>query len=290
MTKKLKYASAIFAILTISLGAMNAKADNDNNGKDDNGKNNFPAGITKQIQALDINKLLSNIKISDDDLKSKPASLTINPNGEFKLNGGVVVTIPATGNPSFTVKSWGITFTVNYSTLTNLRVQNGAMLITELHVGDIVNIQGKIDANGVVLATRVENLSIASSEQNVQLRNQINALIERLNLLLGKAGLPPVATPTTTQAMVVPPLATVSPASTTFGSAGLTLTLTGTNFTSASVAKWAGTALTTTFVSATQLNAAIPAANVATTTNVLITVFNPGTYGGTSNALPFSVQ
>ncbi len=290
MIKKLKYASVIFAILTISLGAMSAKADNDDNGKNDNGKNSFPAGITKQLQSMDFTKLLSNIKVSDDDFKNKPASLTINPNGEFKLNSGVVATIPATGSPSFTVKSWGITFAVNYSTLTNLRTQNGAMLITEIRVGDIVNIQGKIDANGVVLATRVENLSIASSEQNTQLRNQINALIERLNQLLGKAGLPPVATPTTTPAFVIPTLATVSPASTTFGSAGLTLTLVGTNFTSASVAKWAGTALTTTFVSATQLNVAVPAANVATTTNVLVTVFNPGTYGGTSNALPFSVQ
>ncbi len=288
MIKKLKYASVIFAILTISLGAMSAKADNDDSGKNDNGKNNFPAGITKQIQALDINKLLSNVKISDD-LKNKPASLSINPNGEFKLNGGVVATIPTAGNSSFTVKSWGITFTVNYSSATNLRTQNGAMLITELHVGDTVNIQGKIDTNGVVLATRIENLSIASSE-NIQLRNQINALIERLNLLLGKAGLPPVATPTTTPVMVIPTLTSVSPASTTSGNAGTTLTLVGTNFTSASVAKWAGTALTTTFVSATQLNVAVPAANVATTTNVLLTVFNPGAYGGTSNALPFSVQ
>lgn len=285
MIKKLKYSLVIFAILTVSLGAMSAKADND-----DNKKNSLPPGIAKQIQGLDIDKLLSNAKIYDDDFRNKPASLTINPNGEFKLNGGVVATIPATGNPSFTVKSWGITFTVNYSTLTNFRTQNGTMLISELHVGDIVNIQGKIDTNGVVLATRVENLSIASNGQNTQLRNQINALIEKLNLLLGKAGLPPVAAPTTTPVMVVPTLASVSPASTTFGSAGLTLTLVGTNFTSASVARWAGTALTTTFVSATQLNVAVPAANVATTTNVLITVFNPGTLGGTSNALPFSVQ
>lgn len=283
MIKKLKYSLVIFAILTISFGAITAKADNDN------GKNGLPPGITKQLQDLDINKLLSNVKISDDYLKNKPASLSINPNGEFKLNSGVVATVPTSGGSSFTVRSWGITFTVNYSSATNLRTQNGAMLITELHVGDTVNIQGKIDTNGVVLATRIENLSIASSE-NIQLRNQINALIERLNLLLGKAGLPPVATPTTTPVMVIPTLTSVSPASTTSGNAGITLTLTGTNFTNASVAKWAGTALTTTFVSATQLNVAVPAANVATTTNVLLTVFNPGAYGGTSNALPFSVQ
>jgi len=87
----------------------------------------------------------------------------------------------------------------------------------------------------------------------------------------------------------VPTLTTLVPTTTGAGSAAFTLTLTGTNFISSSVAQWKGSARTTTFVSATNLTAAITAADIATSGTAAITVVNPTPGGGTSNALTFTI-
>src|SRR5207248_2949734 len=58
----------------------------------------------------------------------------------------------------------------------------------------------------------------------------------------------------------VPTTTSISPASTTAGSAQFTLTVNGTNFVSTSTVYWNGSPLTTTFVSSTQLTAIVPAA------------------------------
>jgi len=87
----------------------------------------------------------------------------------------------------------------------------------------------------------------------------------------------------------VPTLTAISPTSIGAGGAGFTMTLTGTNFVSNSVAQFKGSARTTTFVSATQLTAAITAADIATAGTAAITVFNPTPGGGTTAALTFTI-
>jgi len=67
--------------------------------------------------------------------------------------------------------------------------------------------------------------------------------------------------------VVTPTLSSISPASVAAGSAGFTLTASGTNFTSGTKLLWNGIAQTTTVVSNTQLTAAISAAQI----------INPGT-------------
>jgi len=94
---------------------------------------------------------------------------------------------------------------------------------------------------------------------------------------------------TITAANPVPTLTSIAPTSTGVGGAAFTLTLTGTNFISSSVAQWKGTARTTTFVSATQLTAAITAADIATAGTAAVTVVNPTPGGGTSNSLTFTI-
>ncbi|HLY57850.1 MAG TPA: IPT/TIG domain-containing protein [Stellaceae bacterium] len=86
-----------------------------------------------------------------------------------------------------------------------------------------------------------------------------------------------------------PTISTLSPASTTAGSAAFTLTVNGSNFVAASTVNWNGSALTTTFVTASQLTAAIPAANVAAGGTAVVTVVNPAP-GGASPALTFTVN
>ena len=77
-------------------------------------------------------------------------------------------------------------------------------------------------------------------------------------------------------------LGTISPSSATAGTSGFTMTLTGSNFISGSVAKWNGTSLTTTYVSSSQLSAVIPSANILTAGTATVTVFNPAPGGGTT--------
>ena len=87
------------------------------------------------------------------------------------------------------------------------------------------------------------------------------------------------------------PLATsLSPTSTNAGGPGLTLTVNGSSFISASVVRWKGEARPTTFVSSTSLQAAISAADIAAAGAAQVTVFTPGPGGGTSSPLNFTVN
>jgi hypothetical protein len=86
-----------------------------------------------------------------------------------------------------------------------------------------------------------------------------------------------------------PTLGTLSPASTTAGGAGVTLTVNGTSFVSSSVVRWNGSARATTYVSATQLRATIGAGDVAAVGTAQVTVLTPSPGGGTSAGLPFAI-
>jgi len=88
----------------------------------------------------------------------------------------------------------------------------------------------------------------------------------------------------------VPTITSISPASKTYGDAGFTMTVNGTNFISSSVVRFDGSDRTTTYVSATQLTASIPASDLAAVGSFSITVFNPTPGGGTSNAATFTVS
>lgn len=87
----------------------------------------------------------------------------------------------------------------------------------------------------------------------------------------------------------IPTMTTISPSSAAAGSAAFTLTINGTNFIAASMVNFGGMAATATFVSATELTAAIPATAIASVGIVGVTVTNPSTGGGTSNAVNFTI-
>lgn len=73
------------------------------------------------------------------------------------------------------------------------------------------------------------------------------------------------------------------------GSAAFTLTVHGASFTPASTVNWNGTPLVTTYVNRNQLTASVPAADLTTTSTSSVTVSNPGSGGGTSNVVPFTI-
>lgn len=79
------------------------------------------------------------------------------------------------------------------------------------------------------------------------------------------------------------------PSSVRPGSAGFTLHLRGTNFTSGAVVNWNGVPLATTFVNQSRLRATVPETNVATAGTVNVTVTNPAPARGTSSPVFFTV-
>jgi hypothetical protein len=88
----------------------------------------------------------------------------------------------------------------------------------------------------------------------------------------------------------VPVITSLSPNTAIAGGAGFTLTVTGKNFVSTSVVKWAGSARATTFVSATELTATILATDIAKGGTFAVTVNSPAPGGGTSGASNFVVD
>ena len=87
-----------------------------------------------------------------------------------------------------------------------------------------------------------------------------------------------------------PAISALTPSSILAGSAGFTLRVSGSGYTSGSVINWNGTALTTSFLSSSQLSAPVPASLVAASGTVNITVTTPAPNGGTSSAQPFNVN
>jgi phospholipase C len=79
------------------------------------------------------------------------------------------------------------------------------------------------------------------------------------------------------------------PASAVPGSAGFTVTVSGTGFVSGATVNWSGTALATTFVSSSKLTAVVPATSIASAATGVVTVTNPPPSGGISNPVLFPV-
>jgi subtilisin family serine protease len=88
----------------------------------------------------------------------------------------------------------------------------------------------------------------------------------------------------------VPVLTSLSPTHIVAGTAGLTLTVNGSNFTSASGIRWNGSGRATTYVSATQLRATVLPADLSTAGTAAVTVFTPAPGGGLSAPASFAVD
>ncbi|MBI2816754.1 MAG: SBBP repeat-containing protein [Acidobacteria bacterium] len=88
----------------------------------------------------------------------------------------------------------------------------------------------------------------------------------------------------------VPTITSISPTTAQAGGPAFALTVIGSNFILGSAVQWNGSARPTTLVSTSQLTAAIPASDIATVGAVQVTVFNPPSGGGASNAVSFTIN
>ncbi len=95
--------------------------------------------------------------------------------------------------------------------------------------------------------------------------------------------------PVSSESNPTPTIATISPTSSVAGGAAFTLTINGGNFVAGSMVNFGGSAPATTFVNSTQLTATIAAASIASAGTIAVTVTNPASGGGTSNAMNFSI-
>ncbi len=89
-------------------------------------------------------------------------------------------------------------------------------------------------------------------------------------------------------ALLPPVLSSMNPSAVAAGTPGTTVTLTGTRFTTGSIARWNGSNRATTFVSTTQLQIALTSADLAQAGSGLVTVFDPVT-GLTSNSMALTI-
>ena len=94
----------------------------------------------------------------------------------------------------------------------------------------------------------------------------------------------------TQAASSLPMITSMSPTSAVVGGDSFVLTLKGHNFVTGSVVRWNQTSLPTTFVSTSELQALVSRANLTTAGNIAVTVSNPGTDGGTSDAFTFPLM
>jgi Domain of unknown function (DUF4214) len=87
-----------------------------------------------------------------------------------------------------------------------------------------------------------------------------------------------------------PALSNISPTNVNAGSAGFTLSVTGTSFVAGSVVRLNNSDHLTTFVDSTHLTTQVNAADIGAAGTILITVFNPLPGGGSSNSLNLTVD
>ncbi len=88
----------------------------------------------------------------------------------------------------------------------------------------------------------------------------------------------------------LPTITTLSPPSGVAGAAGLTLSITGTNFVSSSTVTYNGVAHTATYVSSTQLTISLSTSDLAAAGTYPVVVTNPAPGGGASNSVNLTVN
>lgn len=115
-------------------------------------------------------------------------SIFVGTSGEVRLHSADVLSNAST---TMGVRVWNHTFGINVSSTTKLMPNNST--ISNINVGDKVNIRGRMNSSGVVDATLIHDLTpsqTASSTVNAKLTLHINKFIERLRQIQARNGLP----------------------------------------------------------------------------------------------------
>lgn len=209
-------------------------------------------------------------------------------------NGTVAITIAATdvvAQRTGTLTIAGQTYNVTQAganplpTLTSLSptsigVGNAAFELTvngtNFNSNSVVNWNGAARVTTFVSATQLKAAITAADVASV---GTASLTVTNTTPLVGTTGSLSFAVNNPT-----PVLNTLTPASVVVGSAGFTLTLTGSGFVTGSVARVNGNNRTTSFVNSTQLTISLTAAEIATTGTLTVDVVNPTPVSGSSTS------
>jgi uncharacterized protein (TIGR03437 family) len=235
---------------------------------------NFPPG--SNVSVLWNGGALATTRVSATQLTATvPASLLTTP-------GSVAVTVfnGAYSKPAavFTIAPAG----ASISSITPNRATAG-------DAGFTLSITGVGFASGAVAqwnGTALSTTFVSSTSLTAAVPAALIASAGNANITVLSAGLlsNPIAF---TIAPATPVVTSLSPSHAAPGGEGFTLTVTGTGFSAATVARWNGGALATTFVNSGQLTAIVPAALIANAGTAGITVVAGSL---TSNSMPFTID
>ena len=117
-----------------------------------------------------------------------PAILGIGPEGSVRIHRASVTGVASS---TLTVNIWGIALSVD---IANAKFSPAVASTTTFQVNDRVNIRGKMQTNGTIVASAVHDLNWYSAATE-QLRERIRKLIEQLRELQAKAGIPQTPLP-----------------------------------------------------------------------------------------------
>jgi uncharacterized protein (TIGR03437 family) len=159
-----------------------------------------------------------------------------------------------------------------------LTVNGGSLTGTSFFSGAIVQWNG----------TSVATTYVSSTQLTAQVPASLIASSGTANVTVVNPGAGPSPPAVFTILPAPPALASLSPSSINAGSAGFTLTLSGSNFAPGAAVLWNGSSLVTTVVSSTQLTAQVPANLLATAGTVSVNVYQAGVPA--SSALTFTVS
>ena len=149
-------------------------------------------------------------------------------------------------------------------------VVDGAGFTITVNGTNFVNGKTSVTWNGTTLATTIVSgtQATATVPASLLLGSSISSATANVGVTSTGANTPNSNTQTFTITNITPVLNAISPAGIVAGGSGFTLSVYGSNFTTASKITWNGTQYTTTFVSTTLLTAAINASDITSTGTV----------------------
>ncbi len=149
---------------------------------DSNSNKNEIKKIEKSIEKLE------DFQLPDVESSTEhPSSFFIGPQGQVRVISGEVTLISTTTPQIDGVKVWGMDLKVNVG---SAKFNPAGAALSDLKVGDKVNIKGTLDKNTGVINASIVNILSLNSKTIDDLTNQIRALIIKIRELQQKAGLP----------------------------------------------------------------------------------------------------
>ena len=236
-------------------------------------------GTARTTTFINASQLTIPVSATDVATVGTPAVTVTNPAPGGGTSAAATFTITAANNPVPTITSLSPNTIAAGSIAFTLTV-NGTNFVSN----SVVHFNG-----AAKVTTFVSSTVLTAQIQSLDVETAGNAAVFVSNPTPGGGSSSSLNFTISSTTNPAPTITSISPNSLSAGSAGFTLTVTGSNFISNSVVQWNGSPRVTTFVNATTLTAAITAADILTANLDLVSVVNPTPGGGTSNAVTFTV-